>query len=153
MVEHVEKVVKPLAAAAKMPVKIELDCHNSAEYVLCDETLISGALLNLISNAIKYGQNDAGVRVRISSSNEEIQFEVQNSGPVIPQDELEQLFERFYRPARSESIPGWGLGLSFVRRILQQHGGRVHVSSNETTGTTFAFTLPRGACAVTEVAP
>jgi two-component system sensor histidine kinase ResE len=151
MVEHVEKVVQPLAASAKVPVKVELNCEN--EYVLCDETLISGALLNLVSNAIKYGQSDAGVQVRISSSGEEIQFEVQNSGPVIPQEELEQLFERFYRPARSESIPGWGLGLSFVRRISQQHGGRVHVSSNETTGTTFAFTLPRGACAVTEVAP
>jgi signal transduction histidine kinase/CHASE2 domain-containing sensor protein len=153
MVEHVEKVVKPLAASAKVPVRVELDCPNEAEYVLCDETLISGALLNLVSNAIKYGESGAGVRVRISSSEEEIQFEVQNSGPVIPQSELEQLFERFYRPARSESIPGWGLGLSFVRRISQQHGGRVHVSSNETTGTTFAFTLPRGACAVTEVAP
>ena len=151
MVEHVEKVVKPLAASAKVPVRVELDCED--EYVLCDETLISGALLNLVSNAIKYGQSDAGVLVRISSSDEEIQFEVQNSGPVIPQDELEQLFERFYRPARSESIPGWGLGLSFVRRISQQHGGRVHVSSNATTGTAFAFTLPRGACAVTEVAP
>jgi signal transduction histidine kinase len=153
MVEHVEKVVQPLAASAKVPVKLELDCQNEAEYVLCDETLISGALLNLVSNAIKYGESGAGVRVRISSSDEEIQFQVQNSGPVIPQSELEQLFERFYRPARSESIPGWGLGLSFVRRISQQHGGRVHVSSNEATGTTFAFTLPRGACAVTEVAP
>lgn len=151
MVEHVEKVVKPLAASAKVPVKVALDCDD--EYVLCDESLISGALLNLVSNAIKYGESNTGVQVRISSSDEEIQFEVQNSGPVIPQDELEQLFERFYRPARSESIPGWGLGLSFVRRISQQHGGRVHVSSNETTGTTFAFTLPRGACAVTEVAP
>jgi signal transduction histidine kinase len=82
-----------------------------------------------------------------------MQFEVRNFGSVIPESELAQLFERFYRPARSESIPGWGLGLSFVRRISQQHGGRVHVSSSETSGTSFAFTLPRGACEVTEVAP
>jgi signal transduction histidine kinase/CHASE2 domain-containing sensor protein len=151
MVEHVEKVVKPLAASAKVPVKVELDGED--EYVLCDETLISGALLNLVSNAIKYGGGEGGVCVRVSSSADEMQFEVQNSGPVIPEAELEQLFERFYRPARSESIPGWGLGLSFVRRISQQHGGRVHVSSNQTSGTSFAFTLPRGACEVTEVAP
>lgn len=149
MVEHVEKVVQPLAASAKVPVRVELDCED--EYVLCDETLISGALLNLVSNAIKYGAAEAGVRVRVSSSDEEMQFEVQNSGPVIPETELEQLFEQFYRPDRSESIPGWGLGLSFVRRISQQHGGRVHVSSNETAGTSFAFTLPRGACEVSEV--
>ncbi len=151
MVEHVERVVKPLAASAKVPVAVELDADD--DYVVCDETLISGALLNLVSNAIKYGTSGSGVRVKISSLEQELQFEVQNSGPVIPENELEQLFERFYRPARSESIPGWGLGLSFVRRIAQQHGGRVQVSSNETTGTTFAFTLPRGACAVSEVAP
>jgi signal transduction histidine kinase/CHASE2 domain-containing sensor protein len=151
MVEHVEKVVQPLAVAAKVAVRVEMDCDE--EFVHCDETLISGALLNLVSNAIKYGTAGTEVGVRVRPSGQEVQFEVQNSGPVIPEDELQQLFERFYRPARSESIPGWGLGLSFVRRISQQHGGRVHVTSNESSGTTFAFTLPRGACEVTEVAP
>ena len=151
MVEHVEKVVQPLAASAKVAVRVDLD--SEADSVLCDETLISGALLNLVSNAIKYGAGGSEVVMRVHSSDEEVQFEVQNSGPVIPESELEQLFERFYRPARSESIPGWGLGLSFVRRISQQHGGRVQVTSNQTTGTTFAFTLPRGAREVTEVAP
>jgi two-component system sensor histidine kinase ResE len=151
MVEHVKKVVQPLASSAKVPIRVELD--GEGEFVLCDETLISGALLNLVSNAIKYGASGTEVLVRVSSSDEEVQFEVQNSGPVIPEAELEQLFERFYRPARSESIPGWGLGLSFVRRISQQHGGRVQVTSNQTSGTTFAFTLPRGAREVTEVAP
>jgi signal transduction histidine kinase len=151
MVEHVEKVVQPLAVAAKIAVRAELDCDD--EFVLCDETLIAGALLNLVSNAIKYGAGGTEVVMRVISSGEEVQFEVQNSGPVIPAAELEQLFERFYRPARSESIPGWGLGLSFVRRISQQHGGRVQVTSNQSSGTTFAFTLPRGACEVSEVTP
>ena len=151
MVEHVEKVVQPLAVSAKITVRVDLDCED--EFVQCDETLISGALLNLVSNAIKYGAGGTEVLVRVSSRDREVQFEVHNSGPVIPESELEQLFERFYRPANSESIPGWGLGLSFVRRISQQHGGRVQVSSTENAGTTFAFTLPRGARAVTEVAP
>jgi signal transduction histidine kinase len=151
MVEHVEKVVQPLAASAKISVRVDLDCDD--EFVNCDETLISGALLNLVSNAIKYGAGGTEVLVRVTSTDQDVQFEVQNSGPVIPEAELEQLFERFYRPARSESIPGWGLGLSFVRRISQQHGGHVQVSSNESSGTTFAITLPRGACEVTEVAP
>jgi signal transduction histidine kinase len=151
MVEHVQKVVQPLAAAAKIAVRVELDCDEG--FVQCDETLISGALLNLVSNAIKYGAGGTEVLMRVHSSGEEVQFEVQNSGPVIPEAELEQLFERFYRPTRSESIPGWGLGLSFVRRISQQHGGRVHVTSNQSAGTTFAFTLPRGACEISEVTP
>ena len=151
IVEHVERVVQPLAASAKIKVHVELDSED--EFVFCDETLISGALLNLVSNAIKYGEGGTEVLVRVSSSEQEVQFEVQNSGPVIPENELEQLFERFYRPARSESIPGWGLGLSFVRRISQQHGGRVQVTSNQSSGTTFAFTLPRGAYEVSEVTP
>ncbi len=151
MVEHVEKVVQPLAASAKVPVKVEIESKDGT--VVCDETLISGALLNLVSNAIKYGSPGTEVLVRVSSCAEEIQFEVQNSGPEIPEAELEQLFERFYRPARSESIPGWGLGLNFVRRISQQHGGKVHVSSNKISGTSFSFTLPRGAMEVTEVLP
>ncbi|MBZ5533019.1 MAG: CHASE2 domain-containing protein [Acidobacteriia bacterium] len=151
MVAHVEKVVRPLAAAAHVPVRVEVDSED--EFVLCDETLISGALLNLVSNAIKYGARDSAVVLRVTSGEHDIEFEVHNAGPAIPAADLEHIFERFYRPQRSESIPGWGLGLSFVRRICQQHGGRVQVSSHEISGTSFLFTLPRGAMEVTEVAP
>jgi signal transduction histidine kinase len=151
MVTHVEKVVRPLAAAAHVPVRVEVDSED--EFVLCDETLISGALLNLVSNAIKYGARDSAVVLRVTSGEHDIEFEVHNAGPAIPAADLEHIFERFYRPQRSESIPGWGLGLSFVRRICQQHGGRVQVSSHEISGTSFLFTLPRGALEATEVAP
>ena len=150
MVEHVEKVVRPLAAAAHVPVKVHIAAGQ--EFLVCDETLISGALLNLLSNAIKYGDPGSEVLLSVTGSEDSVNFAVNNSGPVIPAAELDHLFERFYRPARSESIPGWGLGLSFVRRICQQHGGEIHFSSNESSGTSFAFTLPRGAVQVSEVA-
>jgi signal transduction histidine kinase/CHASE2 domain-containing sensor protein len=151
MVEHVEKVVRPLAAAAKIEVKSHIACAE--EHLVCDEPLISGALLNLVSNAIKYGSSGTQVGIRVSSEEEEVRFEVHNSGPAIPEADLKHVFERFYRPSRSESIPGWGLGLSFVRRICQQHGGSVQVNSDEISGTSFTFTLPRGAPKTTEVAP
>jgi signal transduction histidine kinase len=89
----------------------------------------------------------------VSSRESEMEFSVHNTGPAIPASDLKQIFERFYRPSRSESIPGWGLGLSFVRRICQQHGGRVEVSSDETSGTSFTFVLPRGVREASEVAP
>lgn len=151
MLEHVEKVVQPLAAAAKIQVRTEVE--SGVESLNCDETLISGALLNLVSNAIKYGAAGSDVRVRVSLRQEEVQFEVHNFGPQIPAADLKQIFDRFYRPARSQSIPGWGLGLSFVRRICQQHGGSVQVSSDEKSGTSFTITLPRGAREMSEVAP
>ena len=121
--------------------------------VLPAETLISGALLNLVSNAIKYGAQGSEVAVHVSSRESEMEFSVRNTGPAIPASDLKQIFERFYRPSRSESIPGWGLGLSFVRRICHQHGGRVQVSSDQTSGTSFTFMLPRGVREASEVAP
>jgi signal transduction histidine kinase len=151
ILEHVEKVVQPLAVAAKIQVRTDADA--AIDSLSCDETLISGALLNLVSNAIKYGAAGSEVRVRVVSADEQVQFEVHNSGPVIPAADLKQIFDRFYRPARSETIPGWGLGLSFVRRICQQHGGSVRVSSDEKSGTSFTITLPRGAREMSEVAP
>jgi len=153
MADHVEKVVRPLAAAAHITVSVQIDCPDGDEHVVCDETLISGALLNLVSNAIKYGQRGSAVPIRVSVRENEVEFSVHNTGPAIPASDLKQIFERFYRPSRSESIPGWGLGLSFVRRICQQHGGRVEVSSDETSGTSFKFVLPRGVREASEVAP
>jgi signal transduction histidine kinase/CHASE2 domain-containing sensor protein len=151
MADHVEKVVRPLALAARIAVEVEIDPED--EHVTCDETLISGALLNLVSNAIKYGEKDSEVLMRITAHKDEVEFEVHNTGKPIPPAELKHIFERFYRPARSESIPGWGLGLSFVRRICQQHGGRIAVSSDQEMGTSFCFMLPRGVREVTEVTP
>jgi signal transduction histidine kinase/CHASE2 domain-containing sensor protein len=153
MADHVEKVVRPLATAAHITVTVQIDCPDGHEHVVCDETLISGALLNLVSNAIKYGRQDSEVAIRVSSRGSEVEFSVHNTGPAIPASDLKQIFERFYRPSRSESIPGWGLGLSFVRRICQQHGGRVEVSSDETSGTSFTFVLPRGVREASEVVP
>jgi signal transduction histidine kinase/CHASE2 domain-containing sensor protein len=153
MADHVEKVVRPLAAAAHITVAVHIHCPDGDEYVVCDETLISGALLNLVSNAIKYGAQGSEVAVHVSSRESEMEFSVRNTGPAIPASDLKQIFERFYRPSRSESIPGWGLGLSFVRRICHQHGGRVEVSSDQTSGTSFTFMLPRGVREASEVAP
>jgi len=149
MAQHVQKVVEPLAATAKMSVRVELNAAE--EQVFCDETLIAGALLNLVSNAIKYGATGSEVRLCIEAHEHGIEFEVHNHGPVIPPQDLELIFDRFYRPSRTESIPGWGIGLSFVRRICQQHGGEVRVRSDEIQGTSFTFTLPRGAHEVWEV--
>jgi signal transduction histidine kinase/CHASE2 domain-containing sensor protein len=153
MAEHVEKVVRPLANAAHINVAVKIDSADGDEHLVCDETLISGALLNLVSNAIKYGAQGSEVTLHVTSHESEIEFCVHNTGPAIPASDLKQIFERFYRPSRSESIPGWGLGLSFVRRICQQHGGHVEVSSDQNSGTSFIFTLPRGVREASEVAP
>lgn len=150
MVGHVEQIVQPLAQSAHIQLKTEFVGQVSS--IECDEPLISGALLNLVSNAIKYSPPESEVLMRVIKHEREVELQVLNFGPVIPSDELDLVFDRFYRSSQhSESIPGWGLGLAFVKRICDQHGGKVQVSSDEQSGTCFHFRLPLAVHAVSEV--
>lgn len=150
MVGHVEQIVQPLAYSARIRVKTEFVGEIGS--IECDEGLISGVLLNLVSNAIKYSPPESEVSMRVIKRDQHLDFEVWNVGPVIAADELDRLFDRFYRsPQNSESIPGWGLGLAFVKRICDQHGGKVEVSSDSVSGTCFHFALPLSVHAVSEV--
>jgi signal transduction histidine kinase len=73
----------------------------------------------------------------------EIEFLVRNPGPAIPAEDIDRIFEPYYRVAQqADSKPGWGLGLAFVKRICEQHGGRVQVSSSPSSGTCFCFIVP-----------
>jgi two-component system phosphate regulon sensor histidine kinase PhoR len=71
-----------------------------------------------------------------------IRFAVRDTGVGIPQDELERVFERFYKADRARSGGGTGLGLSITRHIVDAHGGRIWVESTEGRGSTFYFTIP-----------
>ncbi|HLP00082.1 MAG TPA: ATP-binding protein, partial [Fimbriimonas sp.] len=101
-------------------------------------------VVNLIENAIKY-TNEGGLEVTLSSSEDEIFFEVSDTGIGIPEDHLPRLFERFYRvdKARSREGGGTGLGLSIVKHIVEAHGGTVTVTSSLNQGSTFRIALPR----------
>lgn len=138
--KHVEQIVQPLAQTARIQLRVEN--ATQVRMLECDENLVSGALLNLLSNAVKYSPAESDVVLRLAASGESIELAVHNTGPSIPAQELEQLFEPFYRAAQSDSKPGWGLGLAFVKRIAEQHGGRVEVKSDSTSGTCFRILLP-----------
>lgn len=113
-------------------------------HVLADSDLLEQILLNLLENAIKYGQDGGKVSVRAKQEGrEQICVSVSDNGPGIPPESLERIFERFFRidKARSRAQGGTGLGLSIVKHIAQALGGRVWVESVMGEGTTFYFTL------------
>ncbi len=141
MVNHVRQIVQPLAQSARIEVNAEVE--PEVRVLNCDEPLITGALLNLVSNAIKYSPKGSIVTMQVRMKQCEIEFLVRNPGPAIPTGDLDRIFEPYYRVVQqSDSKPGWGLGLAFVKRISEQHGGRVHVSSSASSGTCFCFSLP-----------
>ena len=150
-VTQVEKVMRPLAQAAEVEVTISMD--HDLPTLRGDAQLLGGAILNLVSNAVKYSLPKSMVRVRVVAQGGEIAFEVENKGPVIPPEDLARLFEPFYRRSDQEqSIRGWGLGLAFVKRIAEAHAGRVEVASDALAGTRFRIVLPATKVAVAEVA-
>lgn len=107
-----------------------------------DAQLITHILVNILSNAIKYSPAGGEIRVSAGRAGHDVEISVTDQGVGIPEDELPNLFERFFRASTSAGIPGTGLGLELVRRFLELHGGAIRVDSKVGTGTTFTFTLP-----------
>lgn len=109
-----------------------------------DRDLLGTAIHNLIENAIRYSPEHTRVQVTLGQLGDQARLEVKDQGPGIPPEDLDRIFERFYRvdPARSRQTGGTGLGLSIVRHILAQHGGQVLVESQLGEGSSFTLLLP-----------
>lgn len=109
--------------------------------ILGNYELLKTAILNLMENGCKYSkEKTVAITASISSKNLSLQF--QDHGIGIPQDDLANIFEPFYRSANAMGYRGHGLGLSIVQRVVRVHGGQVMVESAPGNGTTFTVALP-----------
>lgn len=109
--------------------------------VRANAPLLERALVNLLENALLHGGKGCAVRVSARSEGG-LRIDVADDGPGIAAEHLGRLFERFYRVDRDARIPGSGLGLAIVKHVAQAHGGRVNVSSEIGSGSTFTLHLP-----------
>lgn len=116
-------------------------------FAWADPDALRQVMDNLVDNAIKYTPNGGRITVRWTRSTDTVSFEVEDTGVGIPADDLQRVFERFYRAdkARSRTIGGTGLGLAIVKHLVQAMKGQVRASSMVGKGTTFRVTLPRAA--------
>jgi len=118
--------------------------------VICDETALTEVFHNLISNAIKYNNNPLPV-IEIGCADThhpdtgepEHQFYVRDNGAGIKKDYFDKIFQIFQRLNPNHDDGGTGIGLTIVRRVVEWHGGRIWLESEEGKGTTFYFTLPK----------
>jgi len=116
--------------------------------VACDALRIEQVLHNLLSNAIKYSPIDSGIELTVAGEEAAAVIEVRDHGIGISAADLRRLFEPFRRVGDSRSsVPGIGLGLHGVRRIVEAHGGRVEVDSRPGQGSRFRVHIPRVAAA------
>jgi len=138
-------VIEELTQRARdKSITITLEIPDNIPSVRADVQRLHQVLVNLIDNAIKYTPAGSQVRVSASQKNGHIEVCIADNGPGIAAEHLPRIFERFYRvdKARSRELGGTGLGLAIVKHIIQAHGGRVWVESQQEKGSQFYFTLP-----------
>jgi two-component system, OmpR family, sensor histidine kinase ArlS len=125
-------------------VTLDFDRLPEAEEALLvfgNEELLFTAIKNIVSNACKYSEDHhATVRLRVEGN--EIRVTIEDHGKGIPEGEWENIFQPFYRTEEGHTIPGFGLGLSLARRIIQLHKGWINVDSAVGKGSVFSVRLP-----------
>ena len=131
--------------AATLGGRIEVTTDtNEGVWVLGSGEFIERAILNLISNALKYGAAADCIRVHVLEDGDDAICEVHDNGPGIPAHEVPNLFNPYYqRPEHRGRRDGVGLGLRFVQVVAQRHNGRIDVHSAPGEGSTFRLILPR----------
>lgn len=125
-------------------INIEYNLLNEVPEIEADKFQIERAVKNIISNAIKYTESGGNVKVFVGKINNELYIKVEDSGIGIPEADLPNIFDRFYRvdKARSRQQGGTGLGLSISKEIIENHGGNISIESEFGKWTRVTIKLP-----------
>ena len=140
LVEEILTDLTPLAQ--KNNISLQQDCEELG--MVGSDALIYRLVFNLVENGIKYNRPGGAVHVTLRQEKQAAVLRVADTGPGIPADCRESIFQPFFRvdKSRSREMGGVGLGLALVREIAVLHGGSVTVESSSENGTTFAVALP-----------
>jgi PAS domain S-box-containing protein len=119
-------------------------CHpNQKSDVISEPKVLKNILINLLSNAIKYSPENSMIDITINENDESLLLEVKDEGMGIPEDEQDDLFERFFRAKNALNIQGTGLGLHIVQKYVDLLNGKITFESQENRGTIFLVTIPK----------
>ena len=123
--------------------EIKVSFQPSEKLILdADEAQLRTLFFNILHNAVKYTPQKGGIWVSIEKDSSTVRIKIQDTGIGIPEEEIEHIFDRFYRVEKSRNSFGFGLGLSIAKAIAEAHGGTVEVESLPSKGTTFTIILP-----------
>ena len=125
---------------------LNCDVESSVDKIIGNQFSIEEVTLNLLLNAIKYTPEKGSVTINVKNGNDCVFIEIADTGIGIPVDELDKVFDEFFRASNARKVKkdGTGLGLSIAKQIVERHGGKIWVDSTEDTGTKFWITLPKG---------
>ena len=138
-----EMIIEKVQSMQLITKKHQLETQLSSEdEIEADKDRLGQVITNLISNAIKYSPNGGEIIIMSEVIDSSIQVSIKDNGLGIAREDLENIFERYYR-APNDKIAGMGIGLSICKEIITQHQGTLTVTSQEGEGSTFSFIVPR----------
>ncbi len=145
-VENVDDVIAESIRRIHVPEgrRIETVLTEEDLYAQMDAKLIIQVLVNLLNNAVKYTPPESGIIVRSEKKDDSVFISVEDSGPGIPDEDKQHIFEMYYtgKQAAADSYRRMGIGLNLCEMILKAHGRQIEVYDNDPAGTVFRFSLP-----------
>lgn len=138
------RIIDRFEMTKQQNVTFERRLPDHSAFVEIDEDKLTQVLYNIISNALKYSPEGGKVTFSIGEKDEFIIVSVSDEGVGIPKENIDKIFERFYRvdKARTRKLGGTGLGLAIAKEMVEAHGGEIWATSTEGKGTTISFSLP-----------
>ena len=117
---------------------------DSIPEVQADSDALMRAILNLLTNAMKYSGSSRQIELKVTQRRRHAVIQVRDFGFGLPPEELDRVFEKFYRAPQpeGEAVAGTGLGLTIVKHVAEEHGGSVEVRSEPDKGSTFSILIP-----------
>jgi signal transduction histidine kinase len=147
LVHETVELFQPIARSRNITLEHFSDAPDAV--VRCDRERLLQVFSNLVGNALKFTPEGGRVEARVMATSSEVIFSVSDTGPGIEPQNLEFVFDRFWRAQRNKR-EGIGLGLAIAKGIVQAHGGRIWAESEVGVGSTFRFALPTEAAVIEE---
>jgi signal transduction histidine kinase len=143
LLEETYEIMSPLALARDQQVELQHAPDNTT--LTADRELLRRVLQNLIDNALRFNAGPLPVRVGVKCQNDSVELRVIDTGPGVPEASRQTVFDKYARLAASgdpDISPGHGLGLTFCRMAVEQHGGSIWIEPNQPHGSVFVLRLP-----------
>ncbi len=128
--------------AERYQIFLEYQRQGEIPEIMGDSHRLKQVILNLLDNAVKYSPPGGKIQTSLSYLNEEILLQITDNGYGIPKEDLPNIFEPFFQGGKNRKGKGWGLGLPIVKKIIESHGGRIEIKSQENQGTVVTIFFP-----------
>ncbi|MEH7123475.1 cell wall metabolism sensor histidine kinase WalK [Bacillus sp. JJ1532] len=144
VIRFYNRIIDRFELSKQQNVTFERKLPDHSAFVEMDGDKLTQVIDNIISNALKYSPEGGKITFRLEEQNEFVVISVSDQGVGIPKENINKIFERFYRvdKARTRKLGGTGLGLAIAKEMVEAHGGEIWATSKEGKGTTISFSLP-----------